>query len=191
MTETTTQVERVARAIYEEDDPWHKAWPWPDLNENQGSPDQYRRIATAAIKAMSDAEPVALREALGTIMDRMEALEDEASDALTTELSVQAAGFMRGQKSTAKSLRSHLHDMTRQSLVHAAPQTHTAPIPREVAPQGRDEVERLREALRAFVDGATHTMVFLTSREKMHSCGVDLYREDVERARAALSSPLS
>ena len=145
MTETTTQVERVARAIYEEDDPWHKVWPWPDLNENQGSPDQYRRIATAAIKAMGDAEPVGLLAALGTIMARMEALEDEASDALATELSVQAAGFMRGQKSTAKSLRSHLHDMTRQSLAHAAPQPHTAPIPHE---QGRDEVERLREAVR-------------------------------------------
>lgn len=60
--------------------------------------------------------PVGLQEALDTIMARMEALENEAYDALATELSVQTAGFMRGQKSTAKSLRSHLHDMTRQSL---------------------------------------------------------------------------
>ncbi len=47
-------IERVAKAIYEEDDPWHKAWPWPDLNESQGSPDTYRRIAAAAIKAMRE-----------------------------------------------------------------------------------------------------------------------------------------
>lgn len=53
-------VERVARAIYEEDDPWHKAWPWPDLQSDQAGVDQYRRIAEAAIAAMqTDAEPVA------------------------------------------------------------------------------------------------------------------------------------
>lgn len=53
-------VERVARAIYEEDDPWHKAWPWPDLQSDQAGVDQYRRIAQAAIAAMqTDAEPVA------------------------------------------------------------------------------------------------------------------------------------
>ncbi|WIA54360.1 hypothetical protein N6H05_14935 [Sphingobium sp. WTD-1] len=47
-------IERVAKAIYEEDDPWHKAWPWPDLNEKQGTADAYRRIAAAAIKAMRE-----------------------------------------------------------------------------------------------------------------------------------------
>jgi len=47
-------IERVAKAIYEEDDPWHKAWPWPNLNESQGSPEPYRRIAAAAIKAMRE-----------------------------------------------------------------------------------------------------------------------------------------
>ncbi|QJR01773.1 hypothetical protein HH800_05915 [Sphingobium yanoikuyae] len=50
-------IERVAKAIYEEDDPWHKAWPWPDLNESQGSPEPYRRIAAAAIKAMREGRP--------------------------------------------------------------------------------------------------------------------------------------
>lgn len=51
-------VERVARAIYEEDDPWHKAWPWPDLQSDQAGVDQYRRIAQAAIAAMqTDATP--------------------------------------------------------------------------------------------------------------------------------------
>jgi len=47
-------IERVAKAIYEEDDPWHKAWPWPNLNESQGSPEPYRRIAAAVIKAMRE-----------------------------------------------------------------------------------------------------------------------------------------
>lgn len=51
-----SMIEKVARAIYEEDDPWHKAWPWPDLNDSQGSPDTYRRIAIAAIKAMREPE---------------------------------------------------------------------------------------------------------------------------------------
>lgn len=50
----TNIIERVARAIYEEDDPWHKAWPWPDMNVSQGSADVYRRIAEAAIKAMRE-----------------------------------------------------------------------------------------------------------------------------------------
>lgn len=49
-------VEKVARAIYEADDPWHKAWPWPNLNpEAQGGEsavERYREIARAAIKAM-------------------------------------------------------------------------------------------------------------------------------------------
>ena len=42
-------VEAVARTIYEEDDPWHKAWPWPDLQSDQAGVDQYRRIARAAL----------------------------------------------------------------------------------------------------------------------------------------------
>jgi len=45
-------VERVARAIYEEDDPWHKVWPWPDLQEDQAGADKYREIARAAIRAL-------------------------------------------------------------------------------------------------------------------------------------------
>lgn len=45
-------VERVARAVYEADDPWSDAFPWPDLNESQNSPETYRRIARAAIEAM-------------------------------------------------------------------------------------------------------------------------------------------
>lgn len=48
-------VERVARAIYEVDDPWSEAWPWPNLNEKQGGADGYRRAARAAIEAMQPA----------------------------------------------------------------------------------------------------------------------------------------
>ena len=48
------------------------------------------------------------------------------------------------------------------------------------------EVEMYREALKPFVDGYSHTAVFLSSREKMHSCGRELYAQDVERARQAL-----
>ncbi len=50
----------------------------------------------------------------------------------------------------------------------------------------RTEAERLRCALRPFVDNAHHTRVFLVSREKMHPDGVALYDQDVNRARAAL-----
>ncbi len=46
-------VEKVARAIYEEDDPWSKAWPWPNLDPSQGDPSAYRRLATAAIAALT------------------------------------------------------------------------------------------------------------------------------------------
>lgn len=47
-------VERVARAIYAEDDVWHSAFPWPDLQPDQIDPDNYRRIARAAIAAMKE-----------------------------------------------------------------------------------------------------------------------------------------
>nr|WP_167334712.1 Lar family restriction alleviation protein [Sphingomonas parapaucimobilis] len=54
------EVERIAQAIYEEDDPWHKAWPWPNLNpEAQGGPsaaDRYREIARAVLAALSHGE---------------------------------------------------------------------------------------------------------------------------------------
>lgn len=49
-------IETVAKVLYEEDDPWHKAWPWPDLNpEAQGgaaTADVYRRLARAVIDAL-------------------------------------------------------------------------------------------------------------------------------------------
>ena len=54
-----------------------------------------------------------LREALGVISQRMEALEDESFEGLSAETTEHAVGFWRGQKFAAKSLRLHLHDMTR------------------------------------------------------------------------------
>jgi hypothetical protein len=45
-------IERVAKAIYEADDPWHSAFPWPNLSEKQAGVDAYRRCARAAIGAM-------------------------------------------------------------------------------------------------------------------------------------------
>lgn len=46
--------ERVARAMYEADDPFHIAFPWPDLTE-LGKADGYRLVADAAIAAVLDA----------------------------------------------------------------------------------------------------------------------------------------
>lgn len=48
------------------------------------------------------------------------------------------------------------------------------------------ELKRMKEALSPFVTGASHTRVFLTTREKMHEDGVRLYDMDVDAARAAL-----
>lgn len=46
----------------------------------------------------------------------------------------------------------------------------------------------LLAALKAFVDSAAHTRVFLTSREKMNSTGVGIFDEDVRRADAAIKA---
>jgi hypothetical protein len=53
----------------------------------------------------------------------------------------------------------------------------------------RERNEALVEALEPFVTGYSHTSVFLRSRQKMHPAGQDLYRDDVERAIAALKEP--
>lgn len=58
-----TMVERVAKAIYEEDDPWHVAFPWPNLTKTQAGVDAYRRCARAAIEAMR--EPTEAMERAG------------------------------------------------------------------------------------------------------------------------------
>lgn len=57
----------------------------------------------------------ALEGAVVTIMGRCESLEDEAADGLSKEMGDHAYGWYRGQKYTAKSLRRHLHDLTRST----------------------------------------------------------------------------
>lgn len=47
------EVERVAKAIYEADDPWSEAFPWPTMGSKEQSAENYRRIAKAAIEAMN------------------------------------------------------------------------------------------------------------------------------------------
>lgn len=44
-------VEKVAKAIYEADDAWSVAFPWPNPSERQTSADEYRRIAAIAAAA--------------------------------------------------------------------------------------------------------------------------------------------
>lgn len=61
-----TIVERVAKAIYEADDPWHPAWPWPNLKEGRAAVEDYHRVARAAIKA-TDIPSLLLAEALRQI----------------------------------------------------------------------------------------------------------------------------
>lgn len=53
-------------------------------------------------------------------------------------------------------------------------------------PRLNAQIATLRAALDRFVQGYSHTEVFLRSRERMHPDGLRLYRDDVERARAAL-----
>lgn len=68
----TTMIERVARAIYEADDPWHSAFPWPNLNEKQGGAEGYRRAARAAINAVADD--------LQEVLDRRKAKKQKAGN---------------------------------------------------------------------------------------------------------------
>lgn len=60
-------IEATARVIYEADDPWHKAWPWPDLQSDQAGVDQYCRIAEAALAVIA---PAVLDMALGEVRMR-------------------------------------------------------------------------------------------------------------------------
>lgn len=49
-------VEAVARAIYEASDPWSAALEWPELHDGNGTPEDYRQVARAAISAMRPTE---------------------------------------------------------------------------------------------------------------------------------------
>lgn len=67
----------------------------------------------------------ALEGATQTILARCEAMEDESVDELAKEQSQHAAGYWRGQKSTAKCIRRELHDLTRAALSHRTTSTET------------------------------------------------------------------
>jgi len=74
----------------------------------------HRLQSVAAATAAKDAEIAELAQAVRCIMARCEALEDEAYNGIANDRDkTHASGFWCGQKSTAKSLRAHLHDMTR------------------------------------------------------------------------------
>lgn len=57
----TDVIERVAKAIYEADDVWSSAFPWPTMGSNEQSADNYRRIARAALDAALNAPSLGQR----------------------------------------------------------------------------------------------------------------------------------
>jgi len=92
-----------------------KAYP-----EVWGRLDAMVNHAVAAATAAKDAEIAELAQAVRCIMARCEALEDEAYNGIANDRDkTHASGFWCGQKSTAKSIRAHLHDMTRAALSEA------------------------------------------------------------------------
>lgn len=50
----TDKINRVAKAIYEADDVWSAAFPWPSMPSKDQSADNYRRIARAAIEVIGE-----------------------------------------------------------------------------------------------------------------------------------------
>lgn len=125
--------------------------------------------ATAAINAMSEPTMAMLNAAV------------DATEA--------GAGMSWVNRSPQKLFQVGYQAMLANAL---APQPHTAPIPHE---QGRDEVERLREALEPFAEYAD----WVDSCEQ-HPDGcpdnalageTSFTVGDLRRARAALSPPLS
>ncbi|WP_313522562.1 hypothetical protein [Shinella sp.] len=49
-----SKIEDVAKAIYEADDVWSEAFPWPAMGSKEQSADNYRRIARAAVDALRE-----------------------------------------------------------------------------------------------------------------------------------------
>ena len=155
MTETTTQVERVARAMCNQ---YLKR-----LFDNETNRDavveyewhDWEGEATAAINAMSEPTMAMLNAAV------------DATEA--------GAGMSWVNRSPQKLFQVGYQAMLANAL---APQPHTAPIPHE---QGRDEVERLREALRYYADEHKNP------NEGPWGANSDDFGD---RARAALSPPL-
>ncbi len=52
-----TMIERLAQGIYEEDDPWAAAFPWPNVQGGKSRADNYRRIARATIELLREPTP--------------------------------------------------------------------------------------------------------------------------------------
>lgn len=88
---------------------------WDDCGPSYFPNSDMERRAASEITRLRE-ENKRMREAIGIISQRMEALEDESFEGLSAEATEHAAGFWRGQKSAAKSLILHLHDMTRAAL---------------------------------------------------------------------------
>jgi hypothetical protein len=81
--------------------------------------DEITETVLAALKSHGQAfDTAGVREACAHMVARCEALEDESHNALATDLDNHAAGFHRGQKSTAKALRREFHDLTRTLKSH-------------------------------------------------------------------------
>lgn len=59
-------IERAAQTIYEADDPWASAWPWPMQGHPNSNPDAYRRIARAAAPILMEYGARLMREAAAT-----------------------------------------------------------------------------------------------------------------------------
>ena len=162
MTETTTQVERVARAMARHN---HPGGSERDIDEMW---EGWTGEATAAINAMSEPTMAMLNAAV------------DATEA--------GAGMSWVNRSPQKLFQVGYQAMLANAL---APQPHTAPIPHE---QGRDEVERLREALRPFANRADKIDGKWLDHETHWSPAygsTEITIGDLRRARAALSPPLS
>jgi len=79
--EAIALVEAVAKAIYEADDPWHAAWPWPNPKDDIAS--KIRDIAKAAIA------------------ETLKAIEREMPDDLDLFRTIRAAGRKDSDKAKA------------------------------------------------------------------------------------------
>jgi len=95
---------------------------WKPLPDLYGVLTQIDNMTTALKRSPAESSEGDLSEAVRVIMACCETLEDEASDELVSkELTEHAVGYLRGQKSTAKSLRRHLHGLTREALTATPP----------------------------------------------------------------------
>lgn len=68
-----SKIEEVAKAIYEADDVWSEAFPWPAMGSKEQSADNYRRIARAAIEALR--EPTANMVLTGLVRSERDDIE--------------------------------------------------------------------------------------------------------------------